>query len=100
MSQPTFKVVIVGGSVTGLTLAHCLAKLGIDFTILEKRPAIVVQEGASIAVMPNGARVLDQLGIFDAIEQSVAPLDISEAWLPEQNGFNFTSDYPRRLHKR
>lgn len=100
MTQPAFKVVIVGGSVTGLTLAHCLEKLGVEYTILEKRPAIVVQEGASIAVMPNGGRILDQLGLFDAISQRVVPLDITDAYLPDQNGFQFPSDYPRRLYTK
>ncbi|KAF5665738.1 FAD binding domain-containing protein [Fusarium circinatum] len=31
-----FKVIIVGAGVTGLTLAHCLAKAGIDFVLLDK----------------------------------------------------------------
>ncbi|KAK8073460.1 hypothetical protein PG994_004359 [Apiospora phragmitis] len=96
MSQPAFKVIIVGGSVTGLTLAHCLDKLGVDYTILEKRSAIVLQEGASVAVMPNGGRVLDQLGLYDAFEKATVPLDLTDAYLPDQ-GFRFTSDYPRRV---
>lgn len=100
MAHPAFKVVIVGGSVTGLTLAHCLEALGIEYTLLERRPAVVVQEGASIAVMPNGGRILDQLGLFDAIFDRVVPLDVADAYLPQQNGFYFASDYPRQLYRK
>ncbi|KAF4440843.1 hypothetical protein FACUT_3161 [Fusarium acutatum] len=31
-----FKVIIIGAGVTSLTLAHCLAKAGIDFVLLDK----------------------------------------------------------------
>ncbi|KAK8004901.1 FAD binding monooxygenase [Apiospora arundinis] len=96
MSQPAFKIIIVGCSVTGLTLAHCLDKLGVEYTILEKRSAVVLQEGASVAVMPNGGRILDQLGLYDAFEKATVPLDLTDAYLPDQD-FRFTSDYPRRV---
>ncbi|KAM0172102.1 hypothetical protein ACHAPC_010850 [Botrytis cinerea] len=41
------KVVIVGGSIAGLTLAHCLSRYGIDYIILERRHDIAPQVGAS-----------------------------------------------------
>lgn len=96
MSQPAFKIIIVGCSITGLTLAHCLDKLGVEYTILEKRSAVVLQEGASVALMPNGGRILDQLGLYDAFEKATVPLDLTDAYLPDQD-FRFTSDYPRRV---
>ena len=54
------RVIIVGGSVAGLTLAHCLHHSDIDFVLLEARNEIAPQVGASIVVLPNGARILDQ----------------------------------------
>jgi len=58
--EKRLKVIIVGGSVAGLTLAHCLHHSNIDFVLLEARKEIAPQVGASIVVLPNGARVLDQ----------------------------------------
>lgn len=61
---PTFKVLIAGGSLVGLTLALILEKANIDFLILEKGD-IAPDLGASISVLPQTARVLEQLGIWD-----------------------------------
>lgn len=60
----SFRVVIVGGSVAGLTLANILERYGIDYVILEKHTNITPQLGASIAIQPHAARILDQLGLF------------------------------------
>ncbi|EKJ68992.1 hypothetical protein FPSE_10836 [Fusarium pseudograminearum CS3096] len=95
MSQKPFRVIIVGGSVTGLTLAHSLHRIGVDYIILEKRAKVVLQEGASIGILPNGARVLDQLGLYDTIEQSAAPPESSHIHFPD--GFHFISPYPKRM---
>ncbi|PLB44192.1 FAD/NAD(P)-binding domain-containing protein [Aspergillus steynii IBT 23096] len=69
-----FRVVIVGGSIAGLTLAHCLKRLNIDYVVLESRNEIAPQSGGSIGFTPNGGRVLDQLGIFDDVLEEVEPL--------------------------
>ncbi|KAL7626884.1 hypothetical protein AAE478_003658 [Parahypoxylon ruwenzoriense] len=90
-----FKVIIVGGSVAGLSLAHCLERLGISFTILERQNQISPQLGASIGILPNGARILDQLGIFSAIENETEPLEFARIRYPE--GFSFESQYPKVL---
>lgn len=95
MSQERFKVIIVGGSVTGLTLAHSLHKIGVDYTILEKRAKIAPQEGASIGILPNGARVLDQLGFYDAVEEATAPLGTTHIHFPDD--FHFSSPYPKKM---
>ncbi|KAH7042133.1 hypothetical protein B0J12DRAFT_674744 [Macrophomina phaseolina] len=65
MADRAFRVVIVGGSIAGLTLALALEKNGIDFLVLEAYPEIAPQVGASIAVLPNGFRILDQLGCYE-----------------------------------
>ncbi|GME31293.1 putative FAD binding domain protein [Neofusicoccum parvum] len=67
MEKKDFKVVITGGSIAGLTLACILERLGIDFVVLEAYPEIAPQVGASIGLLPNGLRILDQLGLYPAI---------------------------------
>lgn len=97
--MPTsFKVIIVGGSVSGLTLAHCLDRLGIDFEILERNDQIAPQLGASVGILPNGARILDQLGLFVDIEQHIEPLEFAR--IRYADGFRFESQYPKALHER
>ncbi|GME33552.1 FAD binding domain containing protein [Neofusicoccum parvum] len=67
MATSEFKVIIAGGSIAGLVLANMLEQLGIDFLVLEAYSDIAPQVGASIGFFPNGCRILDQIGCFDAI---------------------------------
>ena len=90
MAYKDLKVIIVGGSVAGLTLAHTLATAEIDFTLLEGRDNIAPQIGATIVLMPNGARILDQLGIYDSLkdvltEQTVHITRRSDGSLMDRN---------------
>lgn len=65
--MPPFRVLIVGGSITGLSLALMLEKNTIDFLILEAYLDIAPQVGASLGLQPNGLRILDQLGCCDEL---------------------------------
>lgn len=65
---PSPRVIIIGGAITGLTLAHCLQKAGIDYVLLEKHSDILTNLGGTLALLPAGCRVLDQLGVFDLLE--------------------------------
>ncbi|PYH44830.1 FAD-dependent oxidoreductase [Aspergillus saccharolyticus JOP 1030-1] len=78
--QSKFRVVIVGGSIAGLTLAHGLLRNNIDFVVLESRDDIAPQVGASISINPNGSRIFDQIGVFDEIRDLVEPLRQEEIW--------------------
>lgn len=98
MDHPGFKVVIVGGSITGLTLAHCLKRANIDHIILEKRQEIAPQEGASIGIWPNGGRVLDQLGLYNELERSTEALDVMHVTYPD--GFSFSNMLFRSIQER
>ncbi|KAK7744989.1 hypothetical protein SLS53_003223 [Cytospora paraplurivora] len=62
-----FRVLIAGGSIAGLSLALALEQHGIDFLVLEGHAAIAPQVGASIAVLPSGFRLLDQLGCYEDV---------------------------------
>lgn len=98
MDKARFNVVIVGGSIAGLTLAHCLERAGIQHIVLEKSEEIAPQVGASIGILPNGGRVLDQLGLFNEIEKIIEPLNVARMSYPD--GFNFSSSYPNLINER
>ncbi|PSN72628.1 FAD/NAD(P)-binding domain-containing protein [Corynespora cassiicola Philippines] len=65
-------VLIAGGSVAGLALANMLEQTGINYLVLEKYSKIAPDLGASIGIFPNGCRILDQLGCYDALIALVA----------------------------
>jgi 2-polyprenyl-6-methoxyphenol hydroxylase-like FAD-dependent oxidoreductase len=73
--MPPFRVIIVGGSVAGLTLSNMLEAYGIDFAVLEKHEDIAPRLGAGYAMMPYGARILDQLGCYHALEKLSSPVN-------------------------
>ncbi|PQE10413.1 hypothetical protein CJF32_00000960 [Rutstroemia sp. NJR-2017a WRK4] len=99
MSKHQMKVVIVGGSIAGLTLAHCLSRYGIDYVVLERRHDIAPQVGASVSLQPNGARILDQLGMFDEVSENIEPCVFMQTWTAEGNLLSET-DAPILTGKR
>lgn len=98
MDQLTFRVIIVGGSIAGLTLAHCLHKANVNHIVLEKGQDIAPQVGASVAIFPNGARILQQLGVYEDIERLIEPIGLVHATYPD--GFYYNTRYPDDLTKR
>lgn len=69
-----FRVIISGGGISGLTLANCLEKAGINYILLEARNNIAPKVGASLGIFAAGHRIFDQLGCLDAIEAETGPL--------------------------
>jgi hypothetical protein len=67
--RKTFKVLIAGGGIAGLILAHMLEKFHIDYLLLESHGEIDPTIGASIGILPNGARILDQLDLYEPIAE-------------------------------
>jgi 2-polyprenyl-6-methoxyphenol hydroxylase-like FAD-dependent oxidoreductase len=59
-----YKAIIIGGSIAGLSLANMLERVGIEFIVLEAYKDIAPQAGASIAIYPHFARILDQIGCW------------------------------------
>lgn len=64
-----FKVLIAGGSISGLTLALIFERYGIDYLLLEKHAEIAPFLGTTIGINPNGARILDQLGVYSELDK-------------------------------
>ncbi|MFW2587251.1 FAD-dependent monooxygenase [Sagittula sp. SSi028] len=56
------KVIVVGAGIGGLAAALCLRMRGFDVSIIEQAPELR-EIGAGLQISPNGARVLDALGL-------------------------------------
>jgi salicylate hydroxylase len=63
-------VLIVGGGIGGLATALALARRGVASHVLERRPAFH-EEGAGIQIGPNGTRILQGLGVADALRPHI-----------------------------
>ena len=67
---------IAGAGITGLTLALALAKFGASVVVLE-RSTVLSEFGAGLQISPNARRVLDRLGLDEAIAaRSLEPAGI------------------------
>ncbi|KAJ9296083.1 hypothetical protein DTO271G3_5658 [Paecilomyces variotii] len=64
-----FKVLIVGGSVSGMALANMLEHHGIEYELLEAYPTIAPDMGYVLALQPDGTRIMHQLGCYDAVKE-------------------------------
>ncbi|OJD35345.1 fad binding domain protein [Diplodia corticola] len=69
---------IIGGGPAGLTLANILEQADISYTLFEARDDIAPPEGASLGLMPNGLRILDQIGLIDEVEEYAVAHDYWE----------------------
>ncbi|KAL2819036.1 hypothetical protein BDW59DRAFT_151644 [Aspergillus cavernicola] len=65
------RVIVVGGGVAGLALALMLEKNGVDYVLLEAYDEVVAQATAGICMVPNGLRILDQLGCYEDLMSHV-----------------------------
>ncbi|GAB1198720.1 hypothetical protein APSETT444_008048 [Aspergillus pseudonomiae] len=83
MPLPHFKLIIVGASIEGLTLAYCLHQAGINYLIFEKRNEHVPLPEEPLIIMPNGARVWNQLGLLDQMVDPFEPIETAYMTLPD-----------------
>ncbi|KAL9030775.1 MAG: hypothetical protein Q9196_001125 [Gyalolechia fulgens] len=75
LSQKKFRAVVVGGGVTGLVASHAFTKAGIDHIVLERGCEAAPPAGASLAIYPHGARILQQLGLLERTQKIADPLE-------------------------
>ncbi|CAG8178090.1 unnamed protein product [Penicillium salamii] len=78
-----FTVIIIGGSVAGLTLANILERYGVEYILLEKYKVIAPQLGASIGILPYGSQVLDQLGLHEQISSLSERVETMQTFGPD-----------------
>lgn len=71
-----FKVIIVGGGISGLALARCFELARIDYVVLESREEVAPDVGAGIAMLPNGMRILDQLGVVEEVRKTAVAHEV------------------------
>lgn len=62
-----FKVIVIGAGPVGLVAANFLSKAGIDFVVLEGRPEVLRDVGASLVLGAESMRVLYQVGMLDKL---------------------------------
>ena len=77
------RIAVSGCGIAGAAVAYLLAKSGHRVTIFEQATECK-PVGAGIMLQPSGQRVLEQLGILEAIEDRSARIDGLDAWLPAQ----------------
>jgi len=67
-ATPECQVLIAGGGIGGLTAAIALARQNVSVTVLE-RSEFREESGAGIQLGPNATRLLERLGLIEAIAQ-------------------------------
>lgn len=60
------RIIISGAGIGGLTLAHACLQRGMDVVLLEKSEALA-EVGAGIQIPPNAMKVLEALGLAEAV---------------------------------
>ncbi|KAH7078980.1 hypothetical protein BKA63DRAFT_255465 [Paraphoma chrysanthemicola] len=73
-SKRSFRVVVVGAGIVGLSLSHALQLANIDHVVLEKHSKIVSLHGAALMIYPGVARIFDQMGILKKIQDTMTPV--------------------------
>jgi len=66
MSSRPLRAAIVGGGIGGLSAANALLRRGLDVTVYEQASKLG-EVGAGLAVFPNALRVLERMGLKEAL---------------------------------
>jgi 2-polyprenyl-6-methoxyphenol hydroxylase-like FAD-dependent oxidoreductase len=73
------RVIIIGGGLSGVTLAAALTARGVEFDLVERTPEFE-PAGAGIALMPPALRIGAKLGVLESLEAASCPLS-TMSWL-------------------
>ncbi|XP_058194500.1 monooxygenase 1-like isoform X2 [Rhododendron vialii] len=76
-SEEEREIVIVGGGICGLATALALHRKGIRSVVLERSETLRAS-GAGIAILANGWRALEQLGVASHLRQTALPIERSQ----------------------
>lgn len=63
------RAIVIGGGIGGLTAALTLKRAGIDVDVFEQA-AVLREVGAGIQISPNATRILERLGLGDAMRHA------------------------------
>lgn len=86
----TLRVLIAGGGIAGLTAALACVKAGFDVQVFERADALS-EIGAGIQIGPNAARVMNAIGVGDALAKVSSVPDYQEMRLGQINKNIFRS---------
>ena len=75
------KVVIVGGGMVGMTLAHLLRRRGLEPTIIERMPAGFYQPRGYMLGF-QGYESLQEVGVYDEVRDAGRPIAPREGQPP------------------
>lgn len=71
------RILIVGGGIAGLALLRALAQHGFNAEVVEKTPAWD-PGGTGLFIPANGLRILDRLGVGDAVRRQASRIERQE----------------------
>lgn len=93
------KVMVAGGGIAGLTAALACIKAGFDVQVFERAEALS-EIGAGIQIGPNAARVLNAIGVGDALAEVSSVPDYQEMRLGQINQNIFRSKLGRHATEK
>ncbi len=80
MKKPALEVAVVGAGIGGLAAANALMRRNIKVTLYEQAPELG-EVGAGVLLTPNSVRLLNRLGIGDAVRKLGAYIDSTSQYL-------------------
>lgn len=90
-SESPYPVVIVGGGITGLTLACSLAQLGIAAVLLDEDNTVGVKGASSrgICYTQRSLEIFDKLGVFERIQAKGVAWHMGRTFAGEHEVYHF-----------
>ena len=84
-------IVIVGAGITGLTMACCLARLGVDAVLLDEDNTVGVQGASSrgICYTQHSLEIFDRLGIYERISAKGVQWHVGRTFVGKEEVYSF-----------